>query len=186
MKKLALRSSTLAFAIFFAAKSAWAQNGNRIFMPKNSVRGFVEFALAPPHNEIDLSRCLAGSGQYGGKNAPCSAFARYMAAGYLELHPFGRGPLSRLFFFAQPNLFLGDNIPQFKYTYSTQSIMLERSLGIGIELPKNFELRLTHHRNPWLGKYKNYLGPADLGPNGPYGLYTTVSVRWRFGDWGRH
>jgi hypothetical protein len=170
------------FFILSAAPTQ-AEDDNRMFMPKNSVRGYADFAFAPPHNEIGLNRCLAGSGAYGGENAPCSAFARYALGGYIEIQPFGRGPLSRFFFFIQPNLFMGNNVPQVKYTYSAQPIAIERFYGMGIELPKNFELRLTNHRTPWLGKYKGNLGPADLGPNGPYELYTTISVRWRFGGW---
>ncbi len=57
-----------------------------------------------------------------------------------------------------------------------------------IELPKNFEFRVTQHQVDWLGRYKhNVGGPAglDLGTAGPYGLYTTIGARWYFGGYGR-
>jgi hypothetical protein len=79
----------------------------------------------------------------------------------------------------------GNNVPQFKYTASMAAIAYERSVGLGIELPKNFEFRLTQHQVDWLGRYKHGVGPADLGTAGPYGLYTTIGARWYFGGYGR-
>jgi hypothetical protein len=155
------------------------------FFPQNWVRGFVDGALAPPHNEPDLNRCAATAGGDGGENAPCTAFARYVFSGYIELQPVGTGPLKRIFVFAQPELYLGRNVPQFEYGFSAAPMALTNVLGLGIELSKNFDLRLAHHRVEWLGRYNSYLGKADMNKNGPLGLYTTVSVRWYFGGWGR-
>jgi len=53
-------------------------------------------------------------------------------------------------------------------------IAFERAIGLGIELPKNFEFRVTQHQVDWLGRYNHNVGPADLGTHGPYGLYTTI------------
>jgi hypothetical protein len=58
-------------------------------------------------------------------------------------------------------------------------------VGIGFQLPKNFDIRVTQHQVDYLGRYSNLLGPADLRTNGPYGLYATVGVRWSFGGYGR-
>ena len=79
----------------------------------------------------------------------------------------------------------GRNIPQLTYTASMAPIAFERSVGIGFQLPRNFELRATQHQVDWLGRYRKSVGPADLGKNGPYGLYATFGVRWTFGGYGR-
>jgi hypothetical protein len=94
-------------------------------------------------------------------------------------------PLQRLYFFFEPRSYFGKNVPQYHYSGSADPILFERSIGLAIELPKDFELRWWQHRNDWLGHYGNYLGPADLGKNGPYGLYSAVSVRWYFGGYNR-
>jgi len=64
-------------------------------------------------------------------------------------------------------------------------IALESLIGVGIELSKRFEIRVVRHSVTWLGRYRGDLGPADLGTTGPYGVYATVGVRWKFGGWGR-
>ena len=64
--------------------------GERMFFPKDWYWGWAQFDLAPPHNEVDPNLCAANAGQYGGKNSQCSAFARYMISGTVELRPFGR------------------------------------------------------------------------------------------------
>jgi hypothetical protein len=89
----------------------------------------------------------------------------------------------RVFLFGEPNLFLGRNVPQYRYTISASPMALDRSIGVGLDLTKNLELRLTEHRVEWMGRYRNSLGQADLGKNGPLGIYTTVSARWYFGGY---
>ncbi|MGD0515140.1 MAG: hypothetical protein ABSA29_17705, partial [Terriglobales bacterium] len=75
----------------------WAQNesvtdkSDRMFFPKDTLYGYAQFDLAPPHNEIDPNLCAGNAGSYGGANAPCSMFARYMISGLLEVRPFGKG-----------------------------------------------------------------------------------------------
>jgi hypothetical protein len=94
--------------------------------------------------------------------------------------------MARHFFvFFTPTFSFGNNVPQFKYTASMAGIAFERSVGVGFELPKNFELRVTQHQVDWLGKYNYNVGLADLGTSGPYGLYTTIGARWSFGGYGR-
>ena len=44
---------------------------------------------------------------YGGANAPCSMFARYMISGILEVRPFGRGPLRRFMVYGAPAFLFG-------------------------------------------------------------------------------
>jgi hypothetical protein len=153
------------------------------FFPKGWVRGYTEFGIAPPHNEPDLDRCEASAGTAGGRSAPCTAFARFVGQGYIELQPVNVGPLRRVFLFSEPRLYLGRNLPQVLYTYSAQPMALDRSLGIGWSLAKNLELRMEQHRVQWMGRYERYLGTADLGKTGPLGLYATVSARWYFGGY---
>ncbi len=136
------------------------------------------------HNEPDLGRCSqAPAAEFGGASSACTAYARWILSGYIEMQPFGRTLLRHVFVFYTQQFYFGRNVPQF-YTASFAPIMDERILGVGIELPKNFELRLTSHRVDWLGRYAGNLGPADLGTDGTYGNNTTVGVRWNFGGWG--
>jgi hypothetical protein len=150
--------------------------------PREMLRGFTDFEYAPPTNEPDLGRCLASTGAYGGANAPCADFARYMLSGYLEVQPFGRTPLRRLYFFAQPRFSFGATAPQISYPQTFAPIACESLMGVGVELSRSFELRVVRHDVYWMGRYTGYLGPADLGTAGPYGKYATVGVRWKFGS----
>lgn len=144
---------------------------------KGFLRGYGDFELAPPHNEPDLGRC----------NQPqptCTAFARYIAAGYLEFQPFARTPLRHAYFFFEPRFFFGDNIPQVKYTYSMAPLAWERTMGLAIALPKHLELRVTNHGVNSFPPFNQSLGAFDSGPNKePLGIYNTVGVRWYFGGY---
>lgn len=158
----------------------------KTFFPHNWLRGYTDFEIAPPHNEPDLGRCSqVSAANFGGANSNCNAYARYLLGGYLEIQPFGKTFLRHGFLFFTPTFSFGNNVPQFKYTASMAPIAFERSVGIGITLPKNFEIRVTQHQVDWLGKYEHNVGPADLGTAGPYGLYTTIGARWYFGGYGR-
>ena len=64
-----------------------------------------------------------------------------------------------------------------------EPISFDRSVGAGFLLPKNFQIRVTQHQVDYLGRYSGSLGAADLHTTGPYGLYTTVGVRWTFGGY---
>jgi hypothetical protein len=159
---------------------------SRLFFPHNWVRGHTDFEVAPSHNEPDLGRCSqAPAAEFGGVNSTCTAYARYILSGYVELQPIGRTVLRHIFLFYTPQFFFGRNVPQYSYTASFEPLADERSMGLGIKLPKNFEVRLTSHRVDWLGRYASYLGPADLGNKGPYGNSATVGLRWSFGGWGQ-
>jgi hypothetical protein len=157
------------------------------WFPHNWVRGFTDFEVAPSHNEPDLGRCAfpqpTGS---GGMASGCTAYARYLFSGYIEFQPLNRTLAKHIFFFFEPKFSFGKNIPQLSYLASMEPIAFDRSVGIAIELPKNFNLRVTQHQVDFLGRYGNPLGPADLRTNGPYGLYTTVGVRWSFGGYGHN
>ena len=146
---------------------------------KGFIRGYADFELAPPHNEPDLGRC----------NQPqptCSAFARYMASGYIEFQPFARTPLRHAYVFFAPRFFFGDNIPQISYTYSMSPLAWERLLGLAIALPKHFELRITNHNVQSFSPFDKSLGAFDSGPNKePLGIYNTVGIRWYFGGYER-
>jgi hypothetical protein len=162
---------------------------DRFLFPRNFLRGFTEGGYFPAHNEADMGRCASWVGMFGGPNATCAAFSRYFMGGYAELQPFSRKlgplPLQRVYLYLEPRAFFGRNVPQFSYTQSFAPILFERTLGIVVAVRKNLEVRIWQHQNDWLGRYRNHLGPADLGTNGPYGMYAGVSTRWYFGGWGR-
>jgi hypothetical protein len=157
----------------------------RKFFPSNWVSGFFDFAVAPPHNEPDLNRCGAWAGAPEVTKASCAAFARYVGSGFVEFRPVATGQFHRLFVFLEPHAYMGSNIPQVLYTNSMSPIALERTVGIGLSVRRNLEVRLSSHRVDWLGKYQHNLGAADLGKNGPLSSYATISARWYFGGYGR-
>jgi len=182
MKRLLWIFLCLAFSAVVEAQDPALQNSDRFLFPRDTLWGWAQFDLAPPHNEIDPNLCNASAGQDGGVNAPCTAFARYMLSGVLEIRPFGRGPLRRFELFGQPTFLFGKNIPQTLYTWSFDAIGIEHSWGAGIYLGKGFEFRATQHfLFDRLGAREKNLGPADLGPNGPWGRYNTFGVRKTFG-----
>jgi hypothetical protein len=159
-----------------------SDSSNRLFFPKDWYWGWAQFDLMPPHNEIDPNLCAANAGQYGGVNSKCNAFGRYMLSGTIELRPFGRTVLRRAMFFFDPNFMFGKNVPQTLYTWSWDGIGMEYKWGVGIDLPKRFEFRFTQHPNiQRFGARDEPLGPAWLGPNGPWGQYNTIGIRKYFG-----
>jgi hypothetical protein len=167
-----------------SSQGGWhdADPDERMFFPRDMFWGWAQFDLAPPHNEIDPNLCAGNAGQYGGVNAPCSLFARYMLSGILEVRPFGRGPLRRFMVYGAPTFLFGKTIPKTLYTWSPAAIGIEHSWGIGIYLDKGFEFRVTQHfLFDRLGARDRNLGAADLGTNGPWGRYMTVGVRKTFG-----
>ncbi len=154
----------------------------RLFFPKNWYWGWAQFDLAPPHNEPDPNLCAENAGQYGGVNAKCNAFARYMLSGTVELRPIGRTIARRLMLFFDPDFLFGKNVPQTLYTWSWDAIGMEYAYGAGIDLPKRFEFRFTAHpKIERFGARDQNLGPAYLGPNGPWGQYNVIGVRKYFG-----
>jgi hypothetical protein len=155
---------------------------DRFFLPHDTLWGYAQFDLAPPHNEIDPNLCTSNAGSYGGVNAPCSEFARYMLSGYLEVRPFGQGQLRRFMLFGEPSLLFGKNIPKTLYTWSFDAIGIEHSWGLGIYIAKGFEFRVTQHfLFDRLGARDKDLGTADLRNNGPWGRYNAIGVRKYFG-----
>lgn len=166
-------------------QSAHATSYSPTFFPHNWIRGYTDFAVAPSHNEPDLGRCMFPQpASAGGASSACTAYARYLFSGYIELQPIGRTFARHLFLFLEPRMAFGRNVPQLNYSASMEPMTFDRSVGVGFQLPKKFELRVTQHQVDWIGRYSNSLGPADLHTNGPYGLYTTVGVRWSFGGYG--
>jgi hypothetical protein len=166
-----------------ARSGAPPQATERLLFPRDMFWGYGQVDLAPPHNEIDPNICRANAGIAGGADDPCNAFARYMLSGYVEIRPFGRTQLSRLFLFGEPKFLFGKNLPQTLYTWSPDAIGVERSWGAGIYLGKGFELRVTQHSLfTRFGARDRNLGSADLGPNGPWGRYNTIGVRKYFGQ----
>lgn len=161
------------------------RSSSRTFFPHNWIRGYTDFAVAPSHNELDLGRCMFPQpASAGGAASSCTAYGRYLFSGYVELQPIGRTFARHIFLFLEPKMVLGRNIPQLKYSASMEPMAFDRSVGVGLQLPRNFEIRATQHQVDWLGRYSNSLGPADLHTDGPYGLYATFAVRWTFGGYG--
>ncbi len=158
---------------------------SRTFFPRNWIRGYSDFEVAPSHNEPDLGRCMFPQPTTaGGTSSQCNAYARYLFSGYIEFQPLGRTAARHFFLFFEPKFSFGRNIPQLTYTASMAPIAYDRSIGISLQLPKNFELRATQHQVDWLGRYGRSVGTADLHTNGSYGLYSTFGVRWSFGGYG--
>jgi hypothetical protein len=167
-----------------SSQGSWhdADPGERMFFPKDMFWGWAQLDLAPPHNEIDPNLCAGNSYVYGGANAPCNMFARYMLSGILEVRPFGKGILRRFMLYGAPAFVFGKNVPKTLYTWSPDAIGIEHSWGAGVYLDKGFEFRITQHfLFDRLGARDTNLGPADLGNNGPWGRYMSVGVRKTFG-----
>ena len=78
MKKTALVLIVACSCLGLQAQAPKAGQ-ERFLLPKDTFWGYAQFEIAPPHNEIDPNLCAANAGNYGGKSAPCNAFARYMA-----------------------------------------------------------------------------------------------------------
>ena len=74
-------SVVLTVVIFSILSHAQGKSGERVFLPSDTFWGYAQFDIAPPHNEIDPNLCAATAGNFGGVNAPCNAFARYMLSG---------------------------------------------------------------------------------------------------------
>jgi hypothetical protein len=164
------------------AQQANPKAQERMFLPSDTFYGYAQFDLAPPHNEIDPNLCRSDAGSFGGANAPCNAFARYMFSGLLEVRPFGRGQFRRFMLFGEPRFLFGKNLPQTLYTWSFDAIGVEHSWGAAIYLGKGFEMRVTQHfLFDRFGARDRNLGAADLGPNGPWGRYNAIGVRKSFG-----
>jgi hypothetical protein len=158
------------------------KDSDKFFLPKDTLWGYAQLDLAPPHNEIDPNLCAGNSKIYGGADAPCSLFARYMLSGLLEVRPFGRGQLRRFMVWGQPSFLFGKTVPQALYTWSPDAIGIEHSWGAAVYIWKGFDVRFTQHfLFDRLGARDKNLGPADLGNNGPWGRYNTIGVRKTFG-----
>jgi hypothetical protein len=144
-----------------------------LWFPADTFSGELDFGIAPAHNEVDLNRCHAGPGD-------CDAYASYRLRTNLAVHLFGRGPLSRVVALIDADTFLGNNHPGTPYSFSPSPIMLEHTVGLRINLPKGFWVEGINHSNHWFGRYAGSVGPEDLGPNGPYGQYSLISVGHKF------
>jgi hypothetical protein len=183
MKYLFFFFSFMWVAVASQAQLTKSSSGDRLFFPSDTFWGYAQFDIAPPHNEIDPNLCRADAGKFGGVNAPCTEFARYMFSGLLEVRPFGRGQLRRFMLFGEPRFLFGRNVPQNLYTWSFDAIGVEHSWGAAIYIGKGFEMRVTQHfLFDRFGARDRNLGTADLGPNGPWGRYNAIGVRKYFGS----
>lgn len=162
---------------------ATTSKDNRLFFPTGWIYGWGQFDLAPPHNEPDPGLCApnAGQPQYGGVDAPCNKFARYLLSGNFVVHPFGKTILHVIKFEYNPTMAFGKNLPHTLYTWDWNWIGMENSWVAAVDLPKKFDIRMTQHFL-WTPQYTN-LGPAYIGGNGPWGRYLTFGVRKTFGTY---
>jgi hypothetical protein len=154
---------------------------SRTFFPHNWIRGYTDFSVAPSHNEPDLGRCMFPQpASAGGTASTCTAYARYLYSGYIELQPLGRTPARHFFLFFEPKFSFGRNIPQLTYTASMRPIAYDRSIGIGFQLPKNFEIRATQHQRVLrpLRYFRCTLVLRRLRSSGsPVGVLTRILLR---------
>ena len=161
-------------------KSTLTEEKPRWYFPKHDwIYGYGEFDLAPPHNELDPNLCFGNTGNYGGANSTCTAFARWVITGQVEIRPFGANYIRRLKLFASPTFVFGRNVPQTLYTWSMDPIGWERQWGASVYMGKRFEFRATQHF--LFGRFNGASGPAYIGPNGPWGRYFMIGVRKYFG-----
>ena len=163
--------------------SSSSDRNHRLLLPTGWLYGYGQWEFAPPHNEPDPGLCApnAGQPQYGGVNAPCNKFARYLLSGNFVFHPFGRTILHTLKFEWDPTLAFGKNLPHTLYTWDWNWIGMEHGWVAAVDLPKRFDIRMTQHFI-WVPQYSN-LGPAYIGGNGPWGRYLTIGVRKTFGTY---
>src|SRR5713226_1568040 len=106
---------------------------SRTFFPHNWIRGYTNFEVAPSHNEPDLGRCMFPQpASAGGTASQCTAYARYLLSGYLEIQPLGRTFARHLFLFFEPKFSFGRNIPQLSYQASMEPIAYDRAVGAAI------------------------------------------------------
>src|SRR5215471_6289660 len=112
MRAISILAVAMVLCAGSQAQMASASPNERMFFPADTFWGWAQFDLAPPHNEIDPNLCAANARNFGGANAPCNAFARYMLSGLVEIRPFGRGPLRRFMLFGEPSFLFGKNVPQ--------------------------------------------------------------------------
>jgi len=163
--------------------SGSSNRDNRLLLPTGWIYGYGQFDIAPPHNEPDPGLCApnAGQPQFGGVNAPCNKFARYLLSGNFVAHPFGRTFLHMVKLEWSPTLAFGKNLPHTLYTWDWNWIGMEHSWVAAVDLPKRFDIRMTQHFI-WVPQYTN-LGPAYIGGNGPWGRYLTIGVRKSFGTY---
>src|SRR5258707_12618735 len=94
---LTSKSQTATVATSHASPTA---EESRTFFPHNWVRGYTDFEVAPSHNEPDLGRCAVPPPS---RTTPtCTAYARYLLGGDVDLQPFCRTPGRPLFLVFQP------------------------------------------------------------------------------------
>ena len=106
------------FAVFFCLPAFVAQSNaqTQATVTDNWIRGYVQFDLAPPHNEIDSGLCMGAPESRSPANAACSAFARFMASGHLEVRPFQKLPapiLKTIYVFGDPSFLFAPGEPCF-------------------------------------------------------------------------
>ena len=123
-------------------------------------RGWVEGSLYLPRGEY----CPSGGITYDKQ-----VEARYG----LDLNfEFGPRDIDRLFFFATPSLYFGDNLPgEDDYNFRANPMVLNAVYGVGLVLSKkyNIQARVTHGEWFDLGGYE-----------GEQKLWNAIQLRWLF------
>src|SRR5260370_22857752 len=81
-----------------SSRASHLASQSRTFFPRNWVRGYTDFSVAPSHNEPDLGRCMFPQpASAGGANFTCTALPRHPFIGYIGVQPLGLTPAAPLF-----------------------------------------------------------------------------------------
>lgn len=102
--------------------------------------GYIEGYFYPPHNEYDPS--------------PGVEFSRRIVARYgLEAYTELRSKKTDLFLFINPFILFGDTLPQTRYNYDADPIVIRVKYGAGYMITNGLSIRVTHSEWKDLGKY---------------------------------
>ena len=69
-----------------------ADPGERMFFPRDTLWGWAQFDLAPPHNDIDPNLCAGNAGQYGGVTLPAACLRATCSLGSSRFVPLEGSP----------------------------------------------------------------------------------------------
>ena len=68
MKSFALLAILVLLFTGLHAQELDAPKQERMFLPSDTLWGYAQFDVAPPHNEIDPNLCASNAGNFGGAN----------------------------------------------------------------------------------------------------------------------
>jgi hypothetical protein len=167
----------LALPLFFFSAAADAE-ASGFLKRRLFAKGYVEWTLQPPRNEIDANLrrpdLQVETGGYG------FGFARYSLRGqfFLGLR-LGKRHVKNVFVVVKPDILLGDTIPQRSYTWSATPIGYVRNYGAGFTLWGDVQVYIETHSWDFVGKHE-----LAVPNSGPKGLHNSIVIRkeFRIGD----